>query len=110
MREDIMSQPQSTSDDNRLMVLLIAPVASIAFALLSLFFAFVLDNAVGMWSSLVICFLVGTLSFVIGFIMLIFQISRNQLNIRNTLLFGAVSTLAFIAFLGSCVAGASTLD
>ena len=105
-----MSQPQSTSDDNRLMVLLIAPVASIAFALLSLFFAFVLENQVGMWSSLVICFLVGTLSFVIGFIMLIFQISRNQLNIRNTLLFGAVSTLAFIVFLGSCVAGALTLD
>ena len=92
------------------MVLLIAPVASIAFALLALFFAFVLDNAVGTWSSLALCFLVGALSFVIGFIMLVFQISRNKLNIRNILLFGAVSTLAFVAFIGSCVASASTLD
>ena len=85
-------------EDSRLIILLIAPIASILFALLSLFEG-------GAWRVLTlgVSAFTGFLALFVGAVTLIFQMTRRSLNIRNIVIFAILYFIAWMVFLGSCV-------
>jgi len=102
-----MSEQQpSSQEDSRLVILVLAPVASIIFALLSLF-----GGDAWRWLTLLASAFAGFLALVVGIVTLIMQLTRRELMMRNTLIFSSLYFLTWVVFIGSCVNGIkSTID
>ena len=93
-------QTPASQEDSRLIILVLAPVASIIFALLSLF-----GGDAWRWLALMASAFAGVLALIVGGVTRIRQMTRRQLNMRNTLIFSSLYFLAWVIFLGSCVSG-----
>ncbi len=100
-------QTASQQEKVRLVLLIIAPIASIAFALASL-----PGDSGSAWTWLTLGFsaLTGTLALVVGMVTLIVQIARKDLSLRNTTIFAIAYVLSIFVFLGSCTAAISEVD
>jgi hypothetical protein len=93
-----MPRPDRSQAQARLIILMVAPVGSILFALLSL-----LTDGFAQGLLLVASALTGSLALGIGFVLLIVQIIRKDLNLRNTSIFSILFLLSILVFVGSCV-------
>ena len=100
-------QTASQQEKVRLVLLIIAPIASIAFALASL-----PGDSGSAWTWLTLGFsaFTGTLALVVGMVTLIVQIARKDLSLRNTTIFAIAYVLSIFVFLGSCTAAISEVD
>ena len=83
--------------DARLIILLLAPVGSIFFALISL-----IVGEAGRFLFLTASSLTGSIGLITGIIMLIVQLARQDLNLRNTLIFSGIFLLSIFVFASSC--------
>ena len=104
-----MKQNQKNQDDARLIIILIPLIGSIIFAILGL-----LANGFGsdLWLGITLftsAFL-GFIGLLAGAGVMIFQISRNKLNIRNVATFGALYLAAVLIFVLSCGLAIPTFD
>ena len=104
----IMSeQNEGQQEKVRLVLLIIAPVASILFAL-----AAIPGDSSSAWTWLTLGFsaLTGTLALVVGMVTLIVQIARKDLSLRNTTIFAIAYVLSIFVFLGSCTAAITEVE
>ena len=93
-----MPESDNSQAQARLIILLVAPVGSIMFALLSL-----LTGGFAQGLLLAASAMTGSLALAIGLVLLIVQIVRKDLSLRNTTIFAVLFLLSILVFVGSCV-------
>ncbi len=92
-----MKEKQKTQDDARLIIILIPIIGSIIFAILGLL-ANAADSGLWMGITLFVSAFLGFISLLTGAGVMVFQISRNKLNVRNVVIFGILYLAAVLIF------------
>ena len=104
-----MTRNQETQDNARLIIILIPLIGSIVFAILGLV-ATAYES--GLWLSITLALsaFLGFIGLLAGAAVMIFQISRNKLNVRNVVIFGALYLGAVLIFVLSIGLGIQNVE